>query len=108
MTLRTIGLISTLVLGLLAGPLPAEAQHAGKVYRIGYLGIGSPGSLRRIKLKPPPNHIALWKRLHELGYELVKEYRYAEGKRERLPVLAAFDSHMGVGTRRVAEFLGSR
>ncbi len=36
MKLRTIGLISTLVLGLLAGPLPAEAQQAGKVYRVGY------------------------------------------------------------------------
>ncbi len=33
MRLRTIGLISTLVLGLLAGPLPPEAQKAGKVYR---------------------------------------------------------------------------
>ena len=31
--LRTFGFISTLVLGLLAGPLPAEAQQAGKVYR---------------------------------------------------------------------------
>ncbi len=35
MKLRTIGLISTLTLGLLAGPLPTEAQQAGKVYRIG-------------------------------------------------------------------------
>lgn len=33
--LRTIGLISTLALGLLAGRLLAEAQQAGKVYRIG-------------------------------------------------------------------------
>ncbi len=31
MKLRTIGLISTLVLGLLAGPLPAKAQQSGKV-----------------------------------------------------------------------------
>jgi len=30
MRLRTIGLISTLVLGLLAGPLPAKAQQEGK------------------------------------------------------------------------------
>ena len=30
-------LVSTLTLGLLAGPLPAEAQQAGKVYRIGLL-----------------------------------------------------------------------
>jgi len=37
MRLRTFGLISTLVLGLLAGPLPTEAQQAGKVYRIGVL-----------------------------------------------------------------------
>ncbi len=37
MRLRTIGLISTLALGLFAGPLPAEAQEPGKVPRIGYL-----------------------------------------------------------------------
>ncbi len=35
MKLRTIGLISSLVLGLLVRPFPAEAQQAGKVYRIG-------------------------------------------------------------------------
>ncbi|MEE8291238.1 MAG: ABC transporter substrate binding protein, partial [Candidatus Tectomicrobia bacterium] len=89
MRLRPVTLVVTFALGLLAAPLPAEAQQAGKVYRIGFLGIGSPGSLRRIKLKPPPNHIALWKRLRELGYEFVKEYRYAEGRLERLPDLAA-------------------
>ncbi len=33
MRLRTIGLIGALALGLLAGPLPAEAQKAGEVYR---------------------------------------------------------------------------
>jgi len=68
----------------------AEAQQAGKVYRIGFLGVGSPGILRRI---PSPTLIALWQGLRELGYiegqNLVKEYRYAEGKRERLPDLAA-------------------
>ncbi len=35
--LRTIALIGLLVLGLLAEPLPAEAQKAGKVYRVGFL-----------------------------------------------------------------------
>jgi len=40
MKLRTIGLISTLALGLFAGPLLAEAQQAGKVYRIGLLSHG--------------------------------------------------------------------
>ena len=37
MRLRTSGLISTLALALLAGPLPANAQQAGKMARIGYL-----------------------------------------------------------------------
>ena len=93
MKLRTIGLISVLALGLLAAPLPAEAQQAGKVYRIGFLGMGSPGSLQRLKLKPSPQHIAFRQGLRELGYvegqNLVLEYRYAEGKTERLPDLAA-------------------
>ncbi len=47
MRLGTIGLISTLALGLLAGPLPAEAQKAGKVYRIGFLTWG--GSVESFK-----------------------------------------------------------
>ncbi len=35
MKLRTIAVISTLVLGLLAELLPTAAQQKGKVYRIG-------------------------------------------------------------------------
>ncbi len=85
MRLRTIGLISTLVLGLLAGPLSAEAQKAGKVYRIGYLRTGS---------SPPtttPAIMGLLKGLRELGYvegqNLVIEYR--GGKPERRLEMAA-------------------
>ena len=37
MRLRTIGLISTLALGLLVLPLPANAQKPGRPYRIGAL-----------------------------------------------------------------------
>ena len=37
--IRSIVLISTLALGLFAGPLPVEAQQAGKVYRIGFLTV---------------------------------------------------------------------
>ncbi len=37
MRLKTIGLISILVLGFLAGSLPADAQQTDKVYRVGYL-----------------------------------------------------------------------
>ncbi len=86
MKLRTIGLISTLVLGLLGGPLPAEAQQAGKVYRIGYL---------RFRSSPPTeaHHNAFRQKLHELGYvegqNLVIEYRSAKGEPERYPDLAA-------------------
>ncbi len=87
MRLRTIGLISTLALGLLAAPLPAEAQDAGKVYRIGYLrfGSGSPTTNQR--------YVAFRQGLRELGYvegqNLIIEYRSAERKPERRPVLAA-------------------
>ncbi len=58
MKLRTIGLISTLVLGLLAVSLSAEAQEATNIPRVGYLSSGrkSPG------LKP------FRQGLRELGY----------------------------------------
>jgi putative ABC transport system substrate-binding protein len=85
MKLRTIGLISILALGLLAGPLPVEAQQAGKVYRIGILlsGSGPPTS--------SPFYIGLRQGLRELGYvegqNLVIEYR--GGKPERRLEMAA-------------------
>jgi putative ABC transport system substrate-binding protein len=77
----------TSLAGVLIAPLIAEAQSAGKVWRIGFLGEGpavlDPG-------RPLLAHIA---RLRELGYvegqNLVIEYRYAEGRPERLPGLAA-------------------
>jgi len=93
MRLRTIVLVSTLALGLLVTPLPTEAQQTGKVYRIGWLGVGGPGSQRKNKLKPSSQFIAFRERLRELGYvegqNLVSQYRWAEGKHERLPKLAA-------------------
>jgi len=80
MRLRTIGLISILVLGLLAGPLPTEAQQAGKVYRIGYLTSKS-------KARP------FWRGLRKLGYvegqNIVIERRLAHGNYERYPKLVA-------------------
>jgi len=77
----------TSLAGVLAGaPFAAEAQ-TGKVWRIGFLGEGppvlDPG-------RPLFVHIA---RLRELGYvegqNLVIEYRYPEGRSERLLDLAA-------------------
>jgi len=68
---------------LLAAPLAAEAQQAGKVWRIGFLSGGSaaaPDSLRSSEDK-----------LRALGYiegqNLVVERRYADGKLDQLPRL---------------------
>ena len=88
MRLRTIGLISTLVLGLLAAPLHAEAQQAGNVYRIDILRSGS-SSTYLYALQ----HKILRQVLRELGFidgeNLLIQYRYAESKRGRVPDLAA-------------------
>ena len=77
--LLTTALLSTVPL--------ADAQQAGKVYRIGFLRIGS-GSPLTSRVA-----IAFRKGLRELGYvegqNFVMEYRSAERKRERLPDLAA-------------------
>jgi putative tryptophan/tyrosine transport system substrate-binding protein len=70
---------------LLAGP-PAEAQQAKKVPRIGYLS-GVDAVTHSNRSEP------FRQAMHELGYiegrNLVIEYRYAEGKLDRLPKLAA-------------------
>jgi putative tryptophan/tyrosine transport system substrate-binding protein len=90
MTRRTIGLLVTLALALLGMPLMADAQQPTKVYRIGRLSAGSPP-----EVSPPGQRTAEAFRqgLHELGYvegqNLVIEWRFAEGRLERLPELAA-------------------
>jgi putative ABC transport system substrate-binding protein len=72
---------------LLAAPRAAEAQPAGKVHRIGVLGVPAP---------PPPGTPrlpAFHERLRELGYvegrDYSVEYRSAEGNYDRLAGLAA-------------------
>jgi ABC-type uncharacterized transport system substrate-binding protein len=63
-----------------------EAQQPARIFRIGIL-IPSSASLNSARVE------ALRRRLRELGYvegkNIVIEYRYAEGKLERLPDLAA-------------------
>ena len=68
-------------LSVLAAPLVAEAQQAGRKYRVGYL---SP--------TPPSQGLAVFvRRLKELGYEegrnLLIETRSADGRTERYPEL---------------------
>ena len=87
MRLRPVTLVVTFALGLVAGPLPAEAQKVGKVYRIGIL------DFRLRSTITDPRHVAFRQGLRELGYvegqNLVIEYRSAKGKRDRLPEVAA-------------------
>jgi putative ABC transport system substrate-binding protein len=86
--MTVLALIVLLALSILAAPLAAEAQQATKVHRVGrLLGVGSPLS------GPSPLYEAFQQRLRELSYvegqNLVLEDRYAEGRPERLPGLAA-------------------
>jgi putative ABC transport system substrate-binding protein len=76
--------LGTLASGLLAAPLAAEGQP-GKVHRIGYLSSGpSTSNLYRG---------AFQQNLRELGWvegqNIVTDYRFAEGRLDRLPDLAA-------------------
>jgi hypothetical protein len=86
MRLYTIRLIATLALAILVAPLAAAAQQATKAYRIGRLQSSSPSD-------PNPTLEAFREGLRDLGYiegqNLVIESRYAEGREERLPDLAA-------------------
>jgi putative tryptophan/tyrosine transport system substrate-binding protein len=76
----------TALAGTLVVARGAEAQPAGKVYRIGYL---SGASLAANK----PFLEQFQQELRKLGYaegqNVVIEYRWAEGNQERLPELAA-------------------
>jgi putative tryptophan/tyrosine transport system substrate-binding protein len=74
----------TMVAAVVVAPLVAEAQHARKLYRIGFLG-NSTAALES-------NLVAPWREgLRELGYvegrDVVVEYRWAEGHYERFPAL---------------------
>ncbi len=80
---RRTFLVGTSVM-LLATPLPAEAQKAGKVYRIGFLW-DSPAVW--------PHALEGFRQgLRDLGWvegqNIVVEYRWAEGRFDRLPGLA--------------------
>jgi putative tryptophan/tyrosine transport system substrate-binding protein len=72
----------TSLVGVVAGPLVAEAQQPGKVWRLGILATANPqvyddtlDELRRLGYIP--------------GQNFASELRSAEGKVERLPTLAA-------------------
>jgi putative ABC transport system substrate-binding protein len=71
--------------GGLAAPLATGAQQAGKVYRIGYLSTGPSTSNPFVE--------EFREGLRELGWiegqNIIIDYRFAEGRFDRLPALAA-------------------
>ena len=83
---RKITVLDSLRHALCALLAAAEAQQPTKIPRIGYLGGASPST-------NPARIEAFRQGLRELGYvegkNIVIEWRYAEGKLDRLPALAA-------------------
>src|SRR5262245_11624228 len=75
----------TLLGGAAAWPLAARAQQPERLRRIGALRVGTP--------ETGPNLGAFRQSLRDLGYldgqNIVTEYRYAEGRPERLRALAS-------------------
>jgi putative tryptophan/tyrosine transport system substrate-binding protein len=84
-------LISLLASLVLVSADPAKGQPAGKAPRIGVLFIGG---------RNQPHLEAFKQGLRERGYtegkNITLEYRYAEGKQDRLPLLAAELVHLKV------------
>ncbi|MEO5699905.1 MAG: ABC transporter substrate-binding protein [Casimicrobiaceae bacterium] len=78
--------VAGIAVGLIAAPLAAHAQPAGKVYRVGNLSGAVPTAAA-------PVIEAFRQRLRELGWvegqNIVIDYRFAEGRFDRLPDLAA-------------------
>jgi putative ABC transport system substrate-binding protein len=84
MQLRLDVLVVLLALPLLASPLAVQAQQTGKPYRAGFLG-NSTAALEANLVGP------FREGLRDLGYvdgrNVLIDYRWAEGKYERLPAL---------------------
>src|SRR5215510_13290710 len=76
----------TLLGGAAAWPLAAHAQQAGKVPTIGFLGAGTASAMSQWTA-------AFVQRLRELGWiedrTIAIQYRWAEGRTERLAEIAA-------------------
>ena len=92
--------VVTVALGILFTPLAVEAQSAGRLPRVGFLG----------NMAPPPPAVSqldgFLDGLRELGYlegqNILIEYRWAEGKLDRLPALAAEMARLNVAVIVVA------
>ena len=83
-----------LVGGAVVWPLGARAQQPGKVHRIGFLGSADPVGYAD---KMEALRLGLRDYGHVEGKNLAIEERWAEGKYDRLPVLAAELVRLNVG-----------
>jgi putative ABC transport system substrate-binding protein len=86
MMLARLSTLATLALAVLTAPLAAGAQPAAKTTRIGMLRTGSPSDrVEEIE--------AFRKGLRDVGYvegqNIAIEFRFAEGREDRLPELGA-------------------
>jgi putative ABC transport system substrate-binding protein len=83
-----IGLAIVLVLSLALAPLAAEAQQAGKVYRLAWFAFSPPTNPETVAL-----HDAFLQELRAQGFvegqNVRIERRYTEGREERAAALAA-------------------
>ena len=70
---------------ILALPFPAHAQQPKKVPRMGYLSVGDPATE---STRAEAIRAALRERGYIEGHNIATEYRYAEGKIDRLPEIA--------------------
>src|SRR5262245_57586416 len=91
--MQRIGLAVVVALGLLLGPHSAEAQRAGKVYRVGIIATTSPVSEMAGPEPVHPSIRAFVQGLRSLGYvegqNLILERRSAEGRFERFGDIVA-------------------
>jgi len=91
--LRRIGLAVVLTLSLFIAPLAIEAQHAGKVYRVGLIFSTSPVAEMAGPVPVHPAARAFVQGLRALGYvegqNLILERRSAEGRYERFGDIVA-------------------
>jgi putative tryptophan/tyrosine transport system substrate-binding protein len=81
--MRLIGLAVVLAVSFILAPLVGEPQPTGKVARVGWLNTASPGSLDE----------AFRSGIRQLGYvegqNIAIEWRWVEGRFDRLPSVAA-------------------
>jgi putative ABC transport system substrate-binding protein len=81
--LKWVGIIAIVVALTVCGA-KAEAQQPKKVFRIGYLSSTDPA---RESSRSEAIRLALRERGYKEGSNIVTEYRYMEGKQDRLPEL---------------------